>query len=104
MALNPITTEDFENTLAQNSKVFVKFTADWCAPCKAFNPTLLKAAEAHPDILFVEVDVQKDPGLAQKFHVRNIPAVFGFQDGNVAFQFIGVLQPAQLEQQLANFK
>jgi len=100
MSLTTISSEQLPTILADNRKVLLKFTADWCGPCKAFNPTLNQAAENHPDIRFVEVDVQKDPNLASQFQVRSIPAVFGFKDGQQEFNFVGALPAAELEKHL----
>jgi len=103
MALPSLTEKELQETLQENEKVVLKFTATWCGPCKMLNPTLERAAQAHPDIRFVEVDVEKEPGLAQAFQVRSIPAVFGLKKDQRVFQFVGNVPPATLEEHLQGF-
>lgn len=53
----------------------VRFTADWCQPCKIFAPFYDEASKGSHLPFFV-VDVDKYPELAQEFGIRSIPAAF----------------------------
>ena len=53
----------------------VRFTAEWCGPCKAFAPVFNKIAEQN-DETYVVVDVDEYPEVAQEYRVMSIPAVF----------------------------
>ena len=53
--------------LAPDKLTALYFSADWCGPCKAFTPQLLKFAEANKDqfqIVFVSLDRSKEKQLA----------------------------------------
>ena len=51
----------------------IKFSAEWCGPCKAMAPLFKKASEAYPDIKFIDSDVEDNPDMAEKYHIRNVP-------------------------------
>ncbi|MDE6651880.1 MAG: thioredoxin family protein [Paramuribaculum sp.] len=56
--------------------VIVDFSATWCGPCQSFKPIFHKVAEEFKGkALFVSVDVDECPELAQKFGVTSIPLV-----------------------------
>ncbi|MDE5745872.1 MAG: thioredoxin family protein [Paramuribaculum sp.] len=56
--------------------VIVDFSATWCGPCQKFKPTFHQVAEEYKGkALFVSVDVDDCPELAQKYNVTSIPLV-----------------------------
>lgn len=56
--------------------VIVDFSATWCGPCQKFKPIFHQVAEEFKGkALFVSVDVDDCPELAQQFNVSSIPLV-----------------------------
>ena len=53
----------------------VKFTADWCAPCRVLEPILNEISDEHDDIDFYSVDVDKEIELTQIMGIRNVPTM-----------------------------
>lgn len=72
--------DEFENLIGNNPDVVVRFTAEWCGPCKQFGPHY-KAAAEKSDAIFVDVDVDKAPWATQDFGIRSVPTVMLFTDG-----------------------
>ncbi|MCP4181539.1 MAG: thioredoxin [bacterium] len=69
----------------------IDFWAPWCGPCKMLGPILDEISEEIGDkALIAKVNVDESPGIAQKFSVRSIPAIFIMKDGVKIKQFIGV--------------
>lgn len=101
MALPLATQADIDAQLQSAPRLVVKFSAAWCGPCRSFAPTVEAAAAQHPDVTFVEVDLDKEPGLAARWRVRSLPTVIGFKQGQVAFQFHGAVGSGELEKHLA---
>ena len=57
------------------SKV-LKFSASWCAPCRAYKPTFDKVSKMDEfgDIEFQELDVDENEDLAVKYGIRGVPS------------------------------
>jgi len=72
--------------------VLVDCWAAWCGPCRTVSPLVEAAAATRAGRLKVaKVDVDANPGVAQKLGVQGIPALFVVQDGKVVGQQVGAL-------------
>ena len=89
----PVTDSDFkEKVIDSSTPVLVDFWADWCGPCKMLSPTIDAIAEKYDGKIKVgKVNVDNDPGLAQKYGVRGIPTMMIFKDGRLIDQKVGSL-------------
>ena len=73
-----------------NDKVVIaKFTAAWCAPCKAITPTLEKLIEDNNDVLVYTVDIDENPETAKLYSVRSIPTLIYFRNGYAVDTTVG---------------
>lgn len=102
--LKAVTDASFEADVLKASKpVLVDFWAEWCGPCRALTPELEKLAAAHEDkIEVVKVNVDENPGIAAKYGITSIPAVFAFKDGEKVHTSIGAKPQPALEEEFAD--
>jgi thioredoxin 1 len=93
---------DFDAAVLQSSEpVLVDFWAEWCGPCKMIAPALDELAEAYAGkVKIAKLNVDHNRATAMKFHVRSIPMLLLFKDGQVQATQIGAVGKAQLSQMI----
>ncbi|HEX4939884.1 MAG TPA: thioredoxin TrxA [Candidatus Kapabacteria bacterium] len=92
------TDASFESdVLKAGGAVLVDYWAPWCGPCKMIAPILDElATEYQGRLTIVKVNVDDNPGTAQKYGVRGIPTLTLFKDGAVEATKVGALSKSQL--------
>ena len=96
------TDADFDQTVLQSSEpVLVDFWAPWCGPCKMIAPTLDQLANEYAGkAKIVKIDIDQNRNTAMKYHVRSIPMLLLFKDGQVQATQIGAVGKPQLSQMI----
>lgn len=85
--------DEYEKFVAQGN-VVVDFFATWCGPCRMMARILEEIEAEYPDIVFLKVDVDKFPQIAQRFGVLSIPTFLVYKDGKrTSFQLNGAARP-----------
>ena len=100
MSTKTVTDESFHaDVIGSDKPVLVDFWADWCGPCKMIAPALDELASTYAGrAKVVKVDIDQNRAVAMKYHVRSIPMLLLFKDGQVQATQIGAVGKAQLAQ------
>ncbi|MFZ6647759.1 thioredoxin TrxA [Undibacterium sp. TJN25] len=93
-----ISDTSFETDVLKSSlPVLVDYWAEWCGPCKMIAPALEDSSASYADRLTVaKINVDTNPETPGKYHVRGIPTLMLFKDGEVVATKVGALSKAQL--------
>lgn len=84
-----------------NKRVAIDVWAGWCRPCRTFSPAVESVAKRLVDrVAFGKVNVERDPGLAERWKVRRIPTVLCFREGKLVGRLTGVRPPETLEREI----
>jgi thioredoxin 1 len=95
MAGNPhiveATDATFESEVLKHPGVaIIDFWAAWCGPCRMLAPTIDSlATEFAGKVKVVKMDVDANPKTPTQFHVRGIPTVLFFKNGQLVDQLVG---------------
>jgi putative thioredoxin len=71
--------------------VLVRFTAEWCGPCKQMAPLIEKAIAAigDPRVRQVVIDIDQNRLIAEQFRIQSVPTVYAFLGGRPVDGFVG---------------
>ena len=86
-----------QEVLHSDKPVLVDFWAEWCQPCRVLAPTIEALAEEYGDKVKVgKLNVDENSGVSSKYHIRGIPTVLLFKDGEVKEQIVGLTSKENL--------
>ena len=92
------TDSDFDaEVLNAEQPVLVDFWATWCGPCVQMAPVIDSLAEKYAGKAKIgKLDVDHNPGAAQRFQVRGIPTMILFKGGQPVEQIVGAVTEDKL--------
>jgi thioredoxin 1 len=88
----------FDNQVLESPiPVLVDYWAEWCGPCKMIAPTLDESADAYAGRLDIaKINVDQNQSVPSRYHVRGIPTLMLFKNGEVVATKVGAVSKAQL--------
>ena len=94
-----VTDQSFQADVLQSSQpVLVDYWAEWCGPCKMIGPIVEESATEYADRLTVaKLNVDENPNTPTRYHVRGIPTLMLFKDGQPVATHVGSLSKGQLQ-------
>ena len=98
------TDDDFDAIIAaQPGVTIVNFWEPLCRTCRMMAPILDEIAIEYADrgVRVVKVDSDEAPETAQRFDIRSIPTLIFFEDGEPAFEMVGLVPKPVLEREIS---
>ncbi len=97
--VHTFTDANFDNEVINSDQpVLVDFTAVWCGPCKKLYPTIERFADEYAGRVKVgKVDIDDNPQTPVKYHVRAVPFLIMFQNGQAVDQVMGAQHPNRIK-------
>jgi thioredoxin 1 len=86
-----VTDNSFDTDVAQQTGVsIIDFWAEWCGPCRMLAPTIDAVADQFAGKIKVyKMNVDENQNTPGKFHIRGIPTVIIFKNGQAVDQIVG---------------
>lgn len=96
-----ITTENYNELLAQGKPMVIDFSAEWCGPCRKMAPIVDTMADKYDGQVIVgSCDVDENEELAQQFSIYTIPAIIFIKDGQPVDKSIGAVPANSIEEKI----
>ena len=86
-----------EDVLKSPLPVLVDYWAEWCGPCKMIAPLVNESASSYAGRLSVaKLNVDENSRIPSQFHVRGIPTLMLFKEGQPVATRVGAMSKSQL--------
>ena len=83
--------------------VLLDLWADWCGPCHILAPTVDQLAKEMADRVKVgKLNIDENPGTANRFGVRSIPTLLVLKNGKEVDRLVGVQPKQEILRKLEN--
>lgn len=79
--------------------VLVRFTAEWCGPCKQLAPLIDKAVAevGQGRTTQVVIDIDRERLIAEQFRIQSVPTVYAFIGGQPVDGFVGAKSEREIK-------
>lgn len=69
--------------------IVAKMGAEWCGPCRAMLGPFKRLSEDYDGVLFLDIDIDELPEIADKFEVTSVPTIIVISGGEITKKLVG---------------
>ncbi len=98
-AVQHVTDSTFDQSvLNAGMPALVDFWAPWCGPCRIIGPLIEELAPNYEGkATIAKVNVDDNPGIAQRYGITSIPTLMMFKDGKLVDRAVGAMPKGELQ-------
>ena len=95
---------EFDEMIARPKPTLVDFLATWCGPCRMQGPILEQVKnEVGDSANVIKVDIDRNAELAARYHIRSVPTLILFKNGEALWRGYGLHQKEPLVAKVKEF-
>jgi thioredoxin 1 len=93
-----LSVEQFNSKITVKGKlVLVNFKANWCVVCKKQKPVLNEIqSELGEKLVFIEIDMERNPLIAEYFEVDGLPVNLIYKNGTLVWNRMGMVPKKEM--------
>ena len=91
--------KDFED-LTKSGISLIDFWAEFCSPCRDFEPVFESLSEKFINMKFAKANLQDNEELAGRFGIDAVPCTLIFKNGKMIDKLLGYVSEEELEDKL----
>ena len=67
----------------------LKFSADFCVPCKTLQKTINEIKPNYPDVDIQEIDIEENDEMVNEYKIQSIPTLIFIKDDKIISRISG---------------
>ena len=94
----------FKKAIRSDIPTLVYFYTSWCSPCQMMKPLIQQLEEElGNDLIIIEIDVEHEKGIVQKYKVKSVPTLILFKNGIALWRHAGALPYLEIKKEISEF-
>lgn len=95
---------EFNEIINSDNLTVVKFSADWCGPCRTLAGIMDDVTPDYQNVNFIEIDVEGDgmDEIVSNYSIRNIPVLAFVKNGKLLNKNVGLVDKVKITELINN--
>lgn len=95
---------EFNEAINSDNLTVVKFSADWCGPCRTLAGIMDDVTPDYQNVNFIEIDVEGDgmDEIVSNYSIRNIPVLAFIKNGKLLNKNVGLIDKVKITELINN--
>lgn len=95
---------EFNEIINSDNLTVVKFSADWCGPCRTLAGIMNDVTPDYQNVNFIEIDVEGDgmDEIVSNYSIRNIPVLAFIKNGKLLNKNVGLVDKVKITELINN--